>query len=284
MMEAVEEPVSSSQRREIDEQLDTLIPLSQITSRESEESRILYELLDEVPNGRKLMNHLVSCASDVQFEGQALGQLHKVASAIADRWYDEERRASTQALPAALQLDAPVIFSWSKKASVVKNSPQKSKSHVVARETTNQTLFKCISGRLSEIANKRDTVRRGSADEDGSESSMGKHRWASSKFHVDPLQEFVATALPRASKKENSEKKKIKRRSLLNFWSGSTHRKKEDRKTTKETELSQVRNSTEQSNHIETNSIAEEEPDQPDLVLDNALNLNSFIPLQPKKK
>lgn len=284
MMEAGEEPASSSQRREIDQQLDTLLPLSPITDAESQETTILYELLDEVPNGRKLMNHLVSSTSDVQLKEQDLshGSLHKAASAIAGRWYDEERRASTQALPAALQLDAPVIFSWSKKAA--KTSTQKSKPHAVARESTNQTLFKSISARLAEIA-KREALQREPVDEDGSrrsESSASKHRWASSQFHVDPLQEFVATALPRASKKENSEKKKVKRRSILNFWGGGTKRK-EDRKTTKEAEPS----STEQSHQTDATCIDEEA--EPELgsrtqLSHSTLNLNSFIPLQPKKK
>ncbi|QLL30788.1 hypothetical protein HG536_0A06030 [Torulaspora globosa] len=295
MMQADEESASSPERREIDQQLDALLPLSQITDAESEQPRILYELLDEVPHGRKLMNHLLSSASDLQLNEQDLchGHLHKAASATADRWYEEERRASTQALPAALQLDAPVIFSWSKKAAAAKTSPQKSKPHAAARETTNQTLFKSISARLTEIARQRETLQHGPMDENGSrrsESSASKHQWASSEFHVDPLQEFVARALPRASKKEHSEKKKVKRRSLLNFWGGGTHKRKEDRKATQEAEPNQGRYSTEQSHHIEASSIAEEaEPGRPALenhtqLPDTALNLNSFIPLQPKKK
>lgn len=298
--EASEETSSSSERREIDERLDALLPLDPTTEEESEEPRTLYELLDEVPNGRKLMNHLFCSATELQLDERQLskGHLHKTASVIADRWYEEEKRASTQALPAALQLDAPVIFSWSKKAAGGKTSSQKTTPNSSVRDTTNQTLFKSISARLNQIAKQGEIGQQDTCYEDGSirsEMSPSKQRWASSEFHVDPLQQFVATALPRASKRENNDKKKVKRRSILNFWgSGGNHKKKEDRKTNKEVEPDQDRKSSELPQPIEQNTIAEDpEPIKQDLPEQGsqiqspssaAMSLNSFVPLQPKKK
>lgn len=287
-----DEAVSNSMIQEIHQRLDELLPLEPITTEATEEPRILYELLDEVPNGRKVMNHIFHSATGLQVDTQELynGHFHRTASRIADRWYEEEKRASTQALPAALQLDAPVIFSWSKKGSGTKNSPQKNTPDSSVRETTNQTLFKSIAGRLSEIAKQRDVLQDGFEEHEGSEraqTSPSKQRWAKSEFHVDPLQEFVVTSLPRP-KKETSDKKKAKRRSILNFWGGN-NKKKEERKSTTTVP---VRDSTEQPEPLEEinmeNALEHPKQDFPKQEIPvsspGAMSLNSFIPLQPKKK
>lgn len=277
--------------------LGKLIPSNDFHPQALVEPKSAYELLDEAPNGRKLMKYLFHSAKDDDCRSS---ELQRITSSIAEKWFEEERRSSTQLTPAALQLDAPVIFSWSKKASGTRSNATVDRKTNPAGETTNQILFKSISSRLSEIAKHREDMR-GAAKEAHEamdpESSLRKQQWAVSEFHVDPLQPFVARALPRESKKENTSKKKAKRRSILNFWGLNTESKRKEKlKVTKEdvvekpqdngptaAEMSElVENPTEKRTQEVTPTLLDQPASQPSPA--SAMSMSSFVPLQPKKK
>lgn len=237
-------PVSA----EVDKFLDELIPSLHLGTPDldrSEDSRVLYELLDAVPHGRKVMNRLFHSGSGSDIRKTPYGQhnshLQRAASSIAEQWFEEEKRASSQVTPATLQLDAPVIFSWSKKAGSIKGATTSSDSRnfkeSTAGETTNQILFRSISSKLSKIVTQREDLHKRSNENvlaQESERSQHSNGWADSQFRVDPLQPFVAKALPKESRRETSARKKTnhtKRRSLLNFWSSNSKRKDKEKES-----------------------------------------------------
>lgn len=224
--------------------VNELIPVDNYTDKVKEsngERRIIYELLDEVANGRKLMNCLfhsnVLCHTNGAVPIYEGNQLQRQSSKIAQRWFEIEKRTTSKATSATLQVDAPVIFSWSKKSPSTTDleitNTEKS-SEATINEATNQVLFKSISTRLDQIASESKywqtfTQQDAANDKRIDETSTQKSQWADSNFRVDPLQTFVAQALPKETKKESPIKKKnsSKGRNLFNFWSKhSKHKNK----------------------------------------------------------
>lgn len=230
--------------------VDELIPIDNKTDEVEEhkdERRVIYELLDEVANGRRLMNCLfhsnVLCDTKGAVPIYESNQLQKQSSKIAQQWFEVEKRTTSQATSAALQIDAPVIFSWSKKSPNATDSEMvntKKSSKAPTNETTNQIFFKSISARLNQIAaESKDwqtfTQQGAGNDMKVNETSPQKSQWANSSFHVDPLQTFVAQALPKETKRESPIKKKSasRGRNLFNFW-GKHNKHSKDKNTTKE--------------------------------------------------
>lgn len=211
----------------------------------------LFQLMDEVANGRKLMNFLFS-SETLPTEKKLLqnsGLLHR-EHVIAGQWYDEEKRGSTQVTSATLQLDTPVIFSWSDSDRNIFNSSGESPKLENKKErkqvTTNQRLLKNVSTGLKDLG--LDNIELMKSEENFfsdelnnpyntkhgnfSQGSLNKE-WKKSDFKVDPLQPFVVKELPK-KKKINEEpeapKSKSKRKSILWFWGKGKSSKSKDEK------------------------------------------------------
>lgn len=286
------------QTSSVEEILEQLLPSDDFQPRGPAKLESVFELLDEAPNSRKLMNYLFHSSKGDDCRN---GRLERATSLIAGTWFEEEKRASSQLTPAALQLDTPVIFSWSKKATGTKVNAPVDRKHNTTNETTNQILFKSISLRLNEITKHTQDIKEKAESAGGSadpESSLRKQQWAVSEFHVDPLQPFVARALPRESKKENTTKKKAKRRSLLHFWGFSSDSKRKDKpKATEEQDIQEAAQQRalsldETPEHAEKKAEKniQKAPSCPPgkqaspVPSASAVSMSSFVPLQPKKK
>lgn len=257
--------------------LNELIPVDNYTDKVKEsngERRIIYELLDEVANGRKLMNCLFH--SNVLphtngavpiYEGN---QLQRQSSKIAQRWFEIEKRTTSKATSATLQVDAPVIFSWSKKSPSTTDleiTNTKKSSEATINEATNQVFYKSISTRLDQIASEskywQTFTQQGAANDMGvDETSPQKSQWANSNFRVDPLQTFVAQALPKETKKESPIKKKnsSKGRNLFNFW--NKHSKHSKHKNRVKEEITQQVNERDMKSQTAPAEIVNQDQDE----------------------
>lgn len=291
-----EEPVAEKSKS-VEELLDELVPRDGFEPLTSIEPRTAFQLLDDAPNGRKLMNYLFHSSRDKDRCGS---ELQRATSIIAHEWFEEERKATSQLKPAALQLDVPVIFSWSKKSGASRSTTASDRKTSAPCETTNQVLFKSVSSRLSEINKHRENARMAALQDERDldpESSLRKQQWAGSEFHVDPLQPFVAKALPRESKRDNTAKKKVKRRSILNFWGlNGESRRKEKPKAVKEDTAEEPQDKGRPASKTLPKDDKPVEKKVQDPLADlfdqpaspsppaSSMSMSTFVPLQPKKK
>lgn len=208
----------------------------------------LFQLLDEVANGRKLMNFLFSTETiNAERDLNKNGGMRRHERTIAGDWYDEEKRGSTQVTSATLQLDTPVIFSWSDNGRSTMRTPTQSPTVDPKNRkqvTTNQRLLKDVSTGLKQLG--LDDIRIGINEEEAyatneysgengtlSQDSL-KKEWKKSNFKVDPLQTFVVKELPKEKKVAEREtpKSKSKHRGVLWFWGKGKSKKSKHKKTT----------------------------------------------------
>lgn len=194
----------------------------------------LYGLLDEVANGRRLMNCLFH--SPMQM-GHKLGtdKLDGKCRQIQRDWTDEEKTITTNS--GALLLDGPVLFSWSHNVAAastqetinatLKQNSTCGGSNKPKITTTNQ-LFDRASAEIDKCIkpnNKSWIVEKSlERNELNSADSKKPSTWANSDFKVDPLQKFVVKELPKAKKKsdgDKTKKNKSKRKSFFGFWGHS---------------------------------------------------------------
>ncbi|CCF57560.1 hypothetical protein KAFR_0C05690 [Kazachstania africana CBS 2517] len=228
--------VENSTDEDVCELLNSLIPDSieaTINDEEEENDANLYRLLDEVPGGRKLMARLF--ASNNVLDSASLGTpaISAAIIEIGERWFDEEKLASSQLSTMTLQLESPVVFSWSNNATRSFNKDKHEETPKdQLKESTNQRLFEMATEEFDKIPKLpiswKQLVR-------GETSAVMEHRLRNfedkvagspgrqdnnlsfSTFKVNPLEEFVAQELPRM-KKEMKEKKKSKKKGILWFW------------------------------------------------------------------
>ncbi|KAL3230016.1 hypothetical protein RNJ44_01379 [Nakaseomyces bracarensis] len=209
----------------------------------------LFQLMDEVANGRKLMNLLFSSEPVTTHINSNSHGLRQHQHVVAGEWYDEEKRGSAQVTSATLQLDTPVIFSWSDSGNGMTTSraespivdPKKERKQI----TTNQRLLKSVSTSLKELGFDNIELSKFDGDIFGdelnnpyqnknsnfSQDSINKE-WKKSNFKVDPLQTFVVKELPKQKKPVEPEvpKSKSKKKKLLWFWSKGKSSKKKNEK------------------------------------------------------
>lgn len=254
---------ASNSEAQINQLVEELLPTTETLKPEIHsdgEDAILYRLLDEAKHGRKLMNYLLfsnSTAHILDFNNSAI---HRTSICIGKMWFDEEKSASTQTAPAAMQLETPVIFSWSKKVHYERkeqNSIRPRSSPV--RETTNNILYKTAAVKLGKIepCEKWNEPLRSSVIQEDGESSQ-RSQWANSSFKVDPLQPFVAKLVKEPKKKvPKKEKSPSKMKNLFSFLSSS-------RKDKVEHMDSQPKSQEDQQNEIE------EEKQESDVAKDTA--------------
>ncbi|GCE97926.1 hypothetical protein ZYGM_003961 [Zygosaccharomyces mellis] len=305
----------------------------------TDESTILYQILDEAPHGRKLMNYMSYSRTPNDIYTYNKGPIQKKSLIINQKWLEEEKRAGTQVTPPTLQLETPVIFSWSKKAHDIKKEQiTKSQNDSTLRESTNNRLYKTVAACLNHIRSREDWDAKYSIPgtvNDKNDSSPCKPEWVNSNFKVDPLQPFVAQIIKEPKKKEpRKEKTPSKMKNLFSFLSNSS---KKERPQSPETKSTVQRNSLNQPQEIETlpdiiqqdkdheqkqkkeieeqqqderhvgNKTQEQDSSSPSATLENTftptissappklsstqtfstdspLSVDSFIPLQPKKK
>lgn len=207
--------------------------------------RVLYEVLDQVEHGRKSMNSLfhsktMKSKSAIIFNYDN-SQLRAKSSQIAHQWSTIERRTISQTTSSTLKIDAPVIFSWTKESVGINDSSSSVGEAAVKScedQTTNDKLFKRASKRLNAISIEtiewsrplRNSTSSGVEEDDAASRRLA---WANPNFRVDPLQPFVAKALPKQPKKESLDKKKKRPKSkgLFGFW--HSQKKKDQKKTEK---------------------------------------------------
>ncbi|AQZ16789.1 YML037C [Zygosaccharomyces parabailii] len=217
---------ASSSEAQINQLVEELLPTESLKPEihADGEDAILYRLLDEAKHGRKLMNYLLFSNSSAHILDFNSSAIHRTSICIGKMWFDEEKSASTQTTPAAMQLETPVIFSWSKKVHDERkeqNSVRPRCSPV--RETTNNKLYKTAAVKLDNIEpwEKWNEPLRLSTIQDDGELSQ-RSQWANSSFKVDPLQPFVAKLVKEPKKKvPKKEKSPSKMKNLFSFLSSS---------------------------------------------------------------
>lgn len=209
----------------------------------------LYNLLDQAEHGRKLMNYIVSTTSSESETVFKLEKLRHREHQLARTWFDEEKRGTVKISSAMLQIETPIVFSWSNQDDSETSSPviEKPESPSQFRNisktkelTTNQKLLNSASLAAKEkkvptFENSiiednyfhDNTIDNLATQSSNSERNTSKE-WKRSSFKVDPLQEFVATELPKLKKKSDEEVKgkKAKKKGLLWFWGSSKHKDK----------------------------------------------------------
>ncbi|GAV54095.1 hypothetical protein ZYGR_0AK05970 [Zygosaccharomyces rouxii] len=205
-----------------------------------DEGTVLYQVLDQAPHGRKLMNYMTYSRAPNDIYGYNKGPTQKKSLAINQSWLEEEKRASTQVTPATLQSETPVIFSWSKKAhDLKKDQTTKFQNDSTIRESTNNRLYKTVSTRLDHIKSRDNwdsQYSRPSTVNGTNDSSPEKSEWANSNFKVDPLQPFVAKVVKEPKKKEpKKEKAPSKMKNLFSFLSNTSKKERSRSPDTKST-------------------------------------------------
>ncbi|CAI4047759.1 Lft1p SKDI_13G1000 [Saccharomyces kudriavzevii IFO 1802] len=210
----------------------------------------LYGLLDEVANGRRLMNCLFH--SSMQ-EGKKVGtdKLARKCRQILRVWTDEEKTITMNS--GVLQLDGPVLFSWSHNSAPISTQktanaalPKDSmhKENDKANVTTTRQLFDIASAEIDKcIAPNSKSWMGGKCfgenEPSGTESNKHSSAWANSDFKVDPLQKFIVKELPKTKKKpddDQAKKTKSKRKSFFGFWSHSGTKSSSKKKSEKSME------------------------------------------------
>lgn len=210
----------------------------------------LYGLLDEVTNGRRLLNCLFHSSMQM---GTRLStdNLDQKCRQIMRDWTDEEKTMTMDS--GVLQLDAPVLFSWSHNAAFTsaqentgtdsKDSTHGGKKRV--KITTSSQLFDKASAEISKCISQNTKSwivdESTSADEtNGTGNDKPSSPWASSDFKVDPLQKFVVKELPKPKKKpenDQTKKNKTKRKSFFGFWGHSSSKSSSKKKPEKPIEI-----------------------------------------------
>ncbi|QLG72839.1 hypothetical protein HG535_0D05480 [Zygotorulaspora mrakii] len=232
--------------------IDDLLPMQIMTNHIVNNEKVLYEILDEVPNGRKSMNKLfysnyVPKKGDVVLNSYPSARLQTLSTTIANEWLNAERQSISQMNSSTLQIEEPILFSWREKSQGTKDSrgsvdgvDEINKETPTVRQITNHVLFKKASAQIKKLSSE---IRMIEPTENGLAGDRDReiHRpkiltWANPDFHVDPLQTFVATKLPKSPKNEPKPEKRnsTKRRSLFGFWSGRRKKDKEKLTDTKE--------------------------------------------------
>lgn len=179
----------------------------------------LYEILDSTKNGRKRMFQLTSTRSPETnvWKNLMKSNLWKEHEAITRRWAEEEKY-STSNMSQDLNNDRPnVAFSWSSANKLGNGSVPTMGAVPLKPRTTNEILYSIAMKKAAELRQEQQTedsmlspklVQQQTTHDNGSKSHI----------KIDPLQQFVAQALPREKKK----KPKQKRKSM--FWFlGSNH-------------------------------------------------------------
>ena len=257
-----------------------------VTETESDDVS-LYQLLDEVSGGRKLMNCLFRDVTPIdnmtltKSWNDRENPFNSHSRRIARDWHDEEQQSSSQLNTSmAFQNDAPVIFQWSHKASNTRdisapNSPEIKRSRGFSeskKETTNQRLFNDALKNIRELNILRPSWETIISDVDESSfdnntgraysngmtsiatSETGKNNpsWKDPSFKVDPLQKFVVKELPKEKKPSADKPGKHKsKKGVLWFLKGGHHHKKPAHKTKKDNIDLNIENKT-----IDTSSTA----------------------------
>lgn len=292
-----------------------------------DENAVLYQMLDEAPHGRKLMNYMVYSRPPNDIHSYRKGPTQRRSLIISHNWLDEEKRANTQTTPAALQLETPVIFSWSKKAHDIKRDQvRKSQQGSTVRESTNDHLYKSVATQLNQIKSRENwdsnDPRPITMDNRDNNQSTKKSEWADPNFKVDPLQPFVAKLVKEPKKKPpKKEKTPSKMKTLFSFLSNSSKKEKShssDGRTSsgnssqdesQEIEAASDVHEQERKQNVEPMKGADQVPISPSpspsipgtlqpvapsappklsssqsFDANSPLSMDSFIPLQPKKK
>ncbi|CAR28104.1 hypothetical protein ZYGR_0N05940 [Zygosaccharomyces rouxii] len=226
-----------------------------------DDGTLLYQVLDQAPHGRKLMNYMTYSRPPSDIHGYNKGPTQKKTLVINQRWLDEEKRANTQITPATLQLETPVIFSWSKKAhDTKKDQTVKSQNDSTVRESTNNRLYKTVAARLDEIKSRENwdsKYSRPSTVNGTNASSPEKSEWANPNFKVDPLQPFVAKIVKEPKKKApKKEKAPSKMKNLFSFLSNSN---KKERSQSPDTKPAVHSSGPEPSQEIEASTDVDEQ-------------------------
>lgn len=309
----------------------------------------LYGLLDEVANGRRLMNCLFH--SPMQMGNKlSTDKLDGKCRQIQRDWIDEEKTITMNS--GALQLDGPVLFSWSHNVAPTSHqetinttfkqgSPSRGSNK--SKITTTSQLFdrasaeidKCIKPNSKSWMVEERFERNEAHTADGKKPST----WANSDFKVDPLQKFVVKELPKEKKKsdgDKTKKNKSKRKSFFGFWGHSGSKSGSKKKSEKPIEAkNEIQDEVSQKSGLSpdddttfsdkntiqskqesmsdqqaepkvhepavTNTGCSEHDDgdgfeqvpaqssyhpssEPSIASTPSLTLDSFIPLQPKKK
>lgn len=286
------------------------------------EDAALYQILDEAEHGRKLMNYLGYAKSITKTLDYNHSAIRSASLSIGESWLRKEKRASTQTTPAALQLETPVIFSWSKKVNGARKDQYKDKdlqNSSQAPETTNNALYRKVAATLEQLRAQQEwdePLRPSTNDDDGSLSQ--RSQWAGSSFKVDPLQPFVARLVKEPKKKApRKEKSPSKMRNLFNFLNSGKKSKAESTENEPKTQDDTL-NALEDSQELDVPTVIEEPATtgigiskqaslpnsqnnsegrpleahtappklstSPSLESDSPLSMNSFVPLKPKKR
>ncbi|CUS23776.1 LAQU0S11e04038g1_1 [Lachancea quebecensis] len=192
----------------------------------------LYELLDMVPKGRKLLAELLSgsrTTGDI-FQHYEKSAIHKKLADKVDQWITEEEtqgKESNRNLAGLRGEYSSAIFSWSSanknKERVASAGKRNISSSAGSHKTVNEQLYtKAYTAISGLIAQKRDEERRREREK----AAASKPPVSPTVFKADPLQKFEARALPRERKKKLKQEKH-KRSSILWFWKGTPQKSKE---------------------------------------------------------
>ncbi|CAI4049196.1 hypothetical protein SUVZ_13G1010 [Saccharomyces uvarum] len=210
----------------------------------------LYGLLDEVSNGRRLLNCLFHSSMQV---GTRLttNSLDQKCRQILRDWTDEEKTMTMDS--GVLQLDAPVLFSWSHNAASTSaqdntSTSLKGSTHGGKKRpkiTTSSQLFDKASAEISRCISQNTKSwmvgeSPGENETNGIYNDKPSSPWASSDFKVDPLQKFVVKELPKPKKKpenDQAKKNKTKRKSFFGFWGHSSSKSSSKKKPEKPIEI-----------------------------------------------
>ncbi|CCE62905.1 hypothetical protein TPHA_0D02680 [Tetrapisispora phaffii CBS 4417] len=120
----------------------------------------LYQLLDQIPNGRKTMNSLFYTTFNVGKEFNNIHfsnfQMSKKVEQYAVEWYIEEKNGLQSGTTTSLvDNDTPIKFSWSSTNTIPKNSVMykhlTKSTRELTHETTNQKLMKIVDSKLDNI-------------------------------------------------------------------------------------------------------------------------------------
>ncbi|CCK68779.1 Lft1p KNAG_0B03370 [Huiozyma naganishii CBS 8797] len=228
----------------------------------------LYDMLNEVEGSRKLMNQLCNSKRYDPAEAQVYSVdkstvLSKAVS-ISRNWY-QDQHISNVPLSASpvLQMETPVVFSWSsnhpngeqhsqdEKIFLPQDSKHDEEPDAIPteREPTNKKLFRIVSEEMEKVPRSprswnyilrgvedSENETKGTSTSSSSVTSPEKNPFQNSSFHVNPLEKFVARELPKQKKDptESFPKHKSKRRSALWFFGGRSKGKHKSKHNHKE--------------------------------------------------
>lgn len=183
----------------------------------------LYDLLDNAENGRKRMYKLLSSRYNETkvFLNYHKSQLFHEFTEIVGNWKLEEKRATRdtkKSQTAAAIEDSAIVFSWSAlNKQKGKLQQQDVDEHIVPEsdKSTNQKLYEMASVGLNKIYLKEKKLKQEKLTDSNEPDKESTDRDTNSKFKMDPLEQFVAQALPKEPK---HKRKKNKRKSTFWFW------------------------------------------------------------------